>query len=81
MSRMVVLALLLMIGFRNAAARARRERRVRGRLQSTAALACEGVAAKTTAALDLKRHCEERSDEAIHTFFPWDRWIASLRSQ
>jgi hypothetical protein len=26
------------------------------------------------------RHCEERSDEAIHTFFA-DRWIASLRSQ
>jgi hypothetical protein len=26
------------------------------------------------------RHCEERSDEAIHTFVA-DRWIASLRSQ
>jgi hypothetical protein len=26
------------------------------------------------------RHCEEQSDEAIHTFFV-ARWIASLRSQ
>jgi hypothetical protein len=26
------------------------------------------------------RHCEERSDEAIHSFFA-ARWIASLRSQ
>jgi hypothetical protein len=26
------------------------------------------------------RHCEERSDEAIHSFFV-DLWIASLRSQ
>jgi hypothetical protein len=26
------------------------------------------------------RHCEERSDEAIHTFFAAP-WIASLRSQ
>jgi hypothetical protein len=26
------------------------------------------------------RHCEERSDEAIHTCFA-GRWIASLRSQ
>jgi hypothetical protein len=26
------------------------------------------------------RHCEERNDEAIHSFFA-DRWIASLRSQ
>jgi hypothetical protein len=26
------------------------------------------------------RHCEEQSDEAIHTFF-MARWIASLRSQ
>ncbi|WP_154072011.1 hypothetical protein [Bradyrhizobium erythrophlei] len=29
---------------------------------------------------DIFRHCEERSDEAIHTFFA-DQWIASLRSQ
>jgi hypothetical protein len=27
------------------------------------------------------RHCEERSDEAIHSFFVRQRWIASLRSQ
>jgi hypothetical protein len=26
------------------------------------------------------RHCEEHSDEAIHTYFA-ARWIASLRSQ
>jgi hypothetical protein len=26
------------------------------------------------------RHCEERSDEAIHSAL-WPRWIASLRSQ
>src|SRR5437762_13295496 len=26
---------------------------------------------------DLRRHCEERSDEAIHTFF-FARWMASL---
>jgi hypothetical protein len=29
---------------------------------------------------DKTRHCEERSDEAIHTFLA-DLWIASLRSQ
>jgi hypothetical protein len=28
----------------------------------------------------VSRHCEERSDEAIHTFLA-ARWIASLRSQ
>jgi hypothetical protein len=27
------------------------------------------------------RHCEERSDEAIHSFFSAAGWIASLRSQ
>jgi hypothetical protein len=27
-----------------------------------------------------RRHCEERSDEAIHSFFA-GTWIASLRSQ
>jgi hypothetical protein len=27
------------------------------------------------------RHCEERSDEAIHSFFLVEAWIASLRSQ
>jgi hypothetical protein len=30
--------------------------------------------------LDYSRHCEERSDEAIHPFFV-ATWIASLRSQ
>jgi hypothetical protein len=33
-----------------------------------------------TAMNSLTRHCEERSDEAIHTFLA-ARWIASLRSQ
>ena len=28
-----------------------------------------------------KRHCEERSDEAIHSLFSRGEWIASLRSQ
>jgi hypothetical protein len=27
------------------------------------------------------RHCEERSDEAIHSFLYAAQWIASLRSQ
>jgi hypothetical protein len=27
------------------------------------------------------RHCEEQSDEAIHSFFFVARWIASLHSQ
>jgi hypothetical protein len=26
----------------------------------------------------LQRHCEEQRDEAIHSFFPVARWIASL---
>jgi hypothetical protein len=31
--------------------------------------------------LFVARHCEERSDEAIHTAFVEEAWIASLRSQ
>ena len=31
--------------------------------------------------LSLNRHCEERSDEAIQSFFSAESWIASLRSQ
>jgi hypothetical protein len=27
------------------------------------------------------RHCEERSDEAIHALYSRKDWIASLRSQ
>jgi hypothetical protein len=29
----------------------------------------------------VSRHCEEQSDEAIHSFFSTATWIASLRSQ
>jgi hypothetical protein len=32
------------------------------------------------AAVGISRHCEERSDEAIHSFLA-AAWIASLRSQ
>ena len=31
--------------------------------------------------LNLSRHCEERSDEAIQRAAPHHGWIASLRSQ
>jgi hypothetical protein len=41
--------------------------------------ASRGGGAKSYLELE-RRHCEERSDEAIHTFFA-ARWIASLRSQ
>jgi hypothetical protein len=34
-----------------------------------------------TGGLLFPRHCEERSDEAIHSFLDAARWIASLRSQ
>jgi hypothetical protein len=35
----------------------------------------------TRGQIDLDRHCEKRSDEAIHLTAFVEEWIASLRSQ
>jgi hypothetical protein len=51
-----------------------RRRRLRRRKPSSARSGISGGRAGN--AEQSGRHCEERSDDAIHSFFSWDAWIA-----